>query len=152
MSFYELLGVPRSADVDQIKRAYRANMAAYHPDVNPAPNATRLTALLNEAWETLSDPTKRATYDSSLDSHRADAYSTPHRPAPEPTQHEPPASPRTLATKLKAWAKGLVLIAVGVWFVILGDKPGPDYNGWFVFLFWVCVLSGAYTIAKATKR
>lgn len=67
-SYYDVLGVDPSASDDAIRAAYRATIIKYHPDVNKAPNATRLAAMLNEAYETLSDPDKRTSYDAHLGS------------------------------------------------------------------------------------
>ena len=66
VTYYDLLGVKRQATFEQIRRAYRLNVAAYHPDINDAPNAVGLTVLLNAAWETLSEPELRKTYDELL--------------------------------------------------------------------------------------
>jgi len=64
-NYYDLLGVAQTATVAEIKQAYRAAVSRYHPDVNPAANATQLTAMLNAAWATLSDPARRAAYDAA---------------------------------------------------------------------------------------
>ncbi len=66
VTYYELLGVKRQATFEQIRKAYRLNVAAYHPDINDAPNAQGLTILLNAAWETLSEPDLREKYDELL--------------------------------------------------------------------------------------
>lgn len=62
--FYDVLGVNRNADVDDIKRAYRALARKHHPDVsqNKAEAEHRFKEI-NEAYEVLSDPQKRAQYD-----------------------------------------------------------------------------------------
>lgn len=62
--FYEVLGVNRSASADDIKRAYRALARKHHPDVshNKAEAEHRFKEI-NEAYEVLSDPNKRAQYD-----------------------------------------------------------------------------------------
>ncbi|MGW4596042.1 DnaJ C-terminal domain-containing protein [Streptomyces sp. NPDC004457] len=61
--FYEVLGVPRDADKDEIQRAYRKLARRYHPDVNKDPAAEERFKEINEAFSVLSDPGQRARYD-----------------------------------------------------------------------------------------
>ncbi|GAA2910397.1 J domain-containing protein [Streptomyces mexicanus] len=61
--FYEVLGVPRTADRDEIQRAYRTLARKYHPDVNKDPQAEERFKEINEAFSVLSDPEQRARYD-----------------------------------------------------------------------------------------
>ncbi len=61
---YEVLGVPRGADEAQIKKAFRALARELHPDVNTEdPEAEEKFKQAAEAYEILSDPERRATYD-----------------------------------------------------------------------------------------
>src|ERR1700722_18356820 len=53
VTYYQLLGVPQTATLDQLHRAYRGAVRRFHPDVNKAPNAAQVTAKLNEAWHVL---------------------------------------------------------------------------------------------------
>jgi len=61
--YYEVLGVPRDADDNAIKSAYRKLALQYHPDRNKAAEAGEKFKEINEAYEMLSDPQKRQLYD-----------------------------------------------------------------------------------------
>jgi curved DNA-binding protein len=61
--YYQLLGVPRGASAEDIKKAYRRLARKYHPDVSKEPGAEEKFKDVNEAHDILGDPTKRAAYD-----------------------------------------------------------------------------------------
>jgi molecular chaperone DnaJ len=62
--YYEVLGVPRGADGDEIKKSYRKLAVKFHPDKNPGDKtAEEKFKELGEAYEVLNDPQKRAAYD-----------------------------------------------------------------------------------------
>ncbi len=62
--YYSILGVPRDADEQTIKSAFRRMARVYHPDVNAnKAEATEMFKEINEAYTVLSDPDKRARYD-----------------------------------------------------------------------------------------
>ncbi len=61
--YYEVLGVQRDATPEQIKKAYRRAAHKHHPDRNAGADAEKLFKECAEAYEVLSDPTKRQRYD-----------------------------------------------------------------------------------------
>lgn len=62
--YYEVLGVDKSADDATIKKAYRSLAKKYHPDMNPGDaEAEKKFKEVNEAYDVLSDPDKKAKYD-----------------------------------------------------------------------------------------
>ncbi|MED6213482.1 hypothetical protein PIB30_093887 [Stylosanthes scabra] len=70
-NFYKVLSVsPKSATMDEIKRAYRSMALQYHPDVCHDPSmkeeSNRMFVQLNAAYETLSNPMLKAQYDTEL--------------------------------------------------------------------------------------
>jgi curved DNA-binding protein len=66
--YYKVMGVARTASQDEIKRSYRKLARKYHPDVSKEPNAEERFKEIQEAYEVLRDPEKRAAYDQ-LGSH-----------------------------------------------------------------------------------
>jgi molecular chaperone DnaJ len=62
--YYEVLGVPRDADIKVIKDAFRQLALKYHPDRNKEPGASERFKEIAEAYAVLSDPQKRAEYDA----------------------------------------------------------------------------------------
>jgi curved DNA-binding protein CbpA len=78
MNYYVLLGVPRNADADTIRSAFRALARRYHPDAGEGASTERFREVL-AAYETLNDPTRRSHYDRALR----------ERPVPRPRFVEP---------------------------------------------------------------
>jgi molecular chaperone DnaJ len=61
--YYELLGVPRDADEETIRRAFHAAARTWHPDVSASPDADRHFRQLAEAYDVLTKPSSRLLYD-----------------------------------------------------------------------------------------
>lgn len=69
--YYQTLGVPKTASREEIKKAFHRLARQYHPDMNPDdPNAEARFKEINEAYEVLGDPEKRAKYDQLGTSYR----------------------------------------------------------------------------------
>ena len=78
--YYEVLGVPRTATSEDIKRAYRQAARKHHPDLQPAAERDRAAERfkeINEAYEVLGDPDKRAKYDALGSDWKSGADFTP---------------------------------------------------------------------------
>lgn len=61
---YATLGVPRGASERQVQQAYRRLAKRYHPDLHPDAETTERMQRVNQAWEILSSPTGRVSYDA----------------------------------------------------------------------------------------
>jgi hypothetical protein len=97
VNYYELIDVPRTASADEIKKAFRREIAKYHPDKVQHLGrefqeiAVVKAAELTQAYKTLSDPAARAEYDAMLDEGGAPAAAPPVQPSPAaPASQAPP--------------------------------------------------------------
>jgi curved DNA-binding protein CbpA len=95
---YELLSLPSTADADAIKKAFRREIARYHPDkvihlgAEFQDMAATRAAELTVAYKTLSDPALREEYDASI-RNAAPPPHVPKTPEPESREEEPPPPP-----------------------------------------------------------
>lgn len=109
--YYDILGVRRSATPEEIRHAYRKAMRAVHPD---ASGTSGLFRMVKTAYDTLSDPRERASYDAGVrtasppppppgppppeqSSPKPPRPEPPPRPGPEASAAPPPRSPRATA-------------------------------------------------------
>jgi Ca-activated chloride channel family protein len=108
--FYRLLGLTRGASPEDVRRAYHLAARRLHPDVNVTPGDTEIFLGIQEAYEILSDPERRADYDASAP------------PAPEKL---PPLS--TSAVFSRGWITHLDEPQLA--YVLLDIKPGNEVAG-----------------------
>src|SRR5580765_1668228 len=94
-----MLSLPRNAPADEIKKAFRREIARYHPDkvqhLGPEfqDMASGIAADLTEAYRVLMDPTLRARYDEDMRAGRALTPPPSPRPQPRPGTGTPPPPP-----------------------------------------------------------
>jgi len=69
--YYKILGVDRRADQKAISQAFRRLARQYHPDVNKSKGAEERFKEINEAYQVLGDPQKRAQYDQIYDAYQS---------------------------------------------------------------------------------
>jgi curved DNA-binding protein CbpA len=125
-NFYDLLSVASDASADEIKKAFRREIARYHPDkVQHLGNefqemASGIAADLTEAYRILMDPELRAKYNDDL-LGAPGASAPPHSPRPpahqEPPPPPPPASSSTFSASSAAQAPPRASSDAGVGFV-----------------------------------
>ena len=94
---YDNLHISRHASADEIRLAYRRLSRQYHPDLNTDPDAHRIMALINQAYEVLSNPSKRAEHDQWIDAQLAAQTTTTVFRQPENV------TPTILPTKNNRW-------------------------------------------------
>ena len=89
LNYYETLEVHQSATYAEIKKSYRRLVKIYHPDVNPSALAGEKILKITEAYEVLSDPNARASYDWQISlSATPDIDFTYKQPEPKVDERE----------------------------------------------------------------
>ena len=86
-SYYEVLGIEKTASQEDVKKAYRESVKKYHPDANEVANASLIFRMVQEAYEVLSDENKRRAYDMSFmpkQAHEMDLEVPKDEPIAEP--------------------------------------------------------------------
>lgn len=95
MSYYDDLGVTRTATEEEIKKAYKKLALKYHPDVNKEPDAVEQFKKAAQAYEVLGDATKRSEYDLKGYVGRRPNNPPPPKPKSKPKKKEPEKPPRS---------------------------------------------------------
>ena len=83
-SHYDNLKVARNAPAEVIRAAYRVLAQRHHPDMNPSPDSARVMKVLNEAWEVLGDPKRRAEHDAWITEQESKANEEKGHSKPSP--------------------------------------------------------------------
>lgn len=73
INYYDILNIEPTADLDTIKKAFRSEIALYHPDNNKSEGAKARFDLIVEGFDILSNPKKRKAYDQMLRSREANS-------------------------------------------------------------------------------
>jgi curved DNA-binding protein CbpA len=127
-SHYENLKVARNAPSEVIRAAYRTLSQKYHPDRNPEdPEAARIMTVINAAYETLSDPTKRRQHDEWIARMEANETVSTGRPGRAFEIDESKLRPKAVhpvilvARHLGRWWFAY-LVLVGIVFASLDEK------------------------------
>jgi curved DNA-binding protein CbpA len=97
--YYQILGVSRQAESEEVKRAFRKLAIAYHPDRNPSKEAESFIKEIIEAYEVLENPASRMLYDSLLDGNVPVDADKPVRPHRDPRYRKRPPDPNYKSEK-----------------------------------------------------
>jgi curved DNA-binding protein CbpA len=140
--YYAELEVSATASFEEVRAAYRRLARAHHPDVNPSAQAAERMRRINEAWEVLRDPVRRAEYDRTRPAGAARAFAGSRagrggtatgqgrprarptgsaRPASRPRPAEPPPQDRPPEPGAGPRIDGSV-----DWYAFLGVPPGAS--------------------------
>jgi curved DNA-binding protein CbpA len=127
--YYLVLGVPRAAHIQDIKRAYRRLAIQYHPDKNPDPEAEALFKEINEAYDVLGDAEKKFQYDEKLENPFAEFQQTQTRHR-DPAYHRRRSGPRPkseyqlrleLMAKYAPYCKAISYFCFGCCLILIAD-------------------------------
>lgn len=124
-NYYDMMGVSRKATFIEIKVAWRKLAKKHHPDVSKKKNAKEIFQQLNEAYQTLSNPSSRKSYDYELDNGRSD-YKEKAR-----WSRGPQGSPGPSYTHERYYGGRHRPEVQGTWTII---KSGPFATRWGVWV------------------
>ncbi len=129
--YYQILGVRKNANTEDIKRAYRRKALSVHPDVNKGADAGENFISINEAYETLVNPGKRRSYDYKMETGipymdskpgapvnrdkrygTADRYRDGRKPPPRPAPKPKPRYEVLFERGAFIFVAGIILLSV----------------------------------------
>lgn len=154
--YYAILGVTRTASLEQIKHAFRELARRAHPDVCSDPGAHERFVLIVEAYEVLSDPVKRAEYDRMWVGRSTDYGAERRRQRQDDWANQARSRARQYAgMSLDDLFNSLNAFAQVVWAgddeldsLSFGDRLAVGLNGWLFVL--LLVLTFTVVAAPAT--
>ena len=119
---YATLGVPRGAGERQVQQAHRRLAKRYHPDLHPDAETTERMQRVNQAWEILSNPTRRASYDADSISRRPGPMSSASTTWTRTWASPPPAARTYSSARSRSydggnglrWAGVVLMLAIGL--------------------------------------
>lgn len=101
-NYYKILGVSEKASDHEIRRAYREKAKLYHPDISSSAKAHELFSVLNDAYTTLTDSSKRELYDMKLEYYmfqKRSNTSTTYTPPKKEKEKEKETQTQSTATR-----------------------------------------------------
>lgn len=122
MNYYEILEISQHASPEVVKAAYKSLMQRYHPDRNPDnPEIAERASQIIQAYEVISDLTKRAAYDVELKLH--DTKIVPGRSA---IGKSSPLASTDLSGNKTGWAVWIIILSIIIsgWIIISVSKKG----------------------------
>jgi curved DNA-binding protein CbpA len=145
--YYEILGLDSKATSEDIKKAYRELAKKYHPDINRSSTSEELFKLISEAYEILSDGTKRTQYDLyrkfELDDVHAEAAPAadggayvPGGGMPDINVRQPPKAAEKVSTADRAQLLAMSLVVPGYYQMFAGEKRFGYMLFAIYFIFW----------------
>ena len=124
ISYYEILGIDKTASLREIKKAYRKLALDYHPDRNPGqPDIEEKFIEISTAYQVLSSPSERDKYDRSMETGDLEAFmeywenQNVRRPPPPPAYYRRKAGKMEYTKKAKIL--GGIIVAVMVIIIVL---------------------------------
>lgn len=161
--YYMILGVPRNALPEEIKKAYKEKALQYHPDVSTSEYSVEIFQLINTAYHTLIDPALRRQYDLKLKfpEYFSEKKTSRHRPAADAryyqrAEHKAPVYPKHFARNIR-WLNSVMLysiIALLCFGIVMGTIDliiNYDFTGLLVSVITLAIIITGVRIIRHQK-